>query len=231
MRPRAAALRLERRRTLPDGTGDRFAGYGLAGLAFESGDVLAFRRISASSVGPPFTSVWHRDAAGAWTIHTNIDPLRACPRYFGPALQAAEMDDVTIRWTDDVSLCVRVRRARIELALRLRTSLAGTVLGLGTRLLHPWWLSRSAHLAGRTPSGHCYTYQPRFAWHVTAAAALLHGRDPGGVMESGRSLTMANVDIAAASIVVLGTATFQPPEHRTVIPDLHRPVGREPYTP
>ena len=39
-------------------------GYGLKGLPFASGHVLAMRRFPTSSIDPACTSVWHRDPAG-----------------------------------------------------------------------------------------------------------------------------------------------------------------------
>ena len=44
---------------LPSGGEERFAGYGVMGLPFASGHVLAMRRFPASSIGPGYSSVWH----------------------------------------------------------------------------------------------------------------------------------------------------------------------------
>lgn len=43
---------------LPPGDEERFAGYGVMGLPFASGHVLAMRRFPSSSIGPAYTSVW-----------------------------------------------------------------------------------------------------------------------------------------------------------------------------
>jgi hypothetical protein len=53
---------------LPAGGGERFAGYGVMGLPFRSGHVLAMRRFPASSIGPACTSVWHRSPDGRWVF-------------------------------------------------------------------------------------------------------------------------------------------------------------------
>src|SRR4051794_27060033 len=55
-----AAERTEQSPQLPRGGDERFAGYGVMGLPFDSGHVLAMRRFPASSVGPAYSSVWHR---------------------------------------------------------------------------------------------------------------------------------------------------------------------------
>jgi hypothetical protein len=59
----------ERHSELPPGSEERFFGYGVIGLTFLSGHVLALRRFPASSIGPGYRSVWHRDPRGRWTFH------------------------------------------------------------------------------------------------------------------------------------------------------------------
>src|SRR3712207_6921241 len=76
---------LETAAALPAGTEERFAGYGIMGLPFASGHVLALRRFPASSIGPGYASVWHRDPAGAWTFYADVDPHLSCSRFFGNA--------------------------------------------------------------------------------------------------------------------------------------------------
>jgi len=68
MDPRSIIQGIEQDGSLPAGTGDRFAGYAVIGLPFASGHVLSLRRFPVSSVGPGYTSVWHRDPAGRWTF-------------------------------------------------------------------------------------------------------------------------------------------------------------------
>src|SRR5579862_5508194 len=77
------AERLEREAELPAGDAERFAGYGVISLPFASGDVLALRRFPACSLGPAFTSVWHRTPGGDWEFFSDVPPLQRCPRYFG----------------------------------------------------------------------------------------------------------------------------------------------------
>ena len=57
MTPRAVVDAIERDTFVPSGPGDVFSGYGVIGLPFRSGHVLALRRFFASSLGPPYTSI------------------------------------------------------------------------------------------------------------------------------------------------------------------------------
>ena len=64
---------------LPSGPEERFAGYGVMGVPFSSGYVLALRHFPASSVGPGYSSVWIRDPAGVWTMHSTTEPRDLLP--------------------------------------------------------------------------------------------------------------------------------------------------------
>src|SRR5689334_16071506 len=74
MNPREIVQQIEATPVLPGGGGDRFTGYAVMGLPFRSGHVLALRRFPASSIGPGYTSVWHRDPRGDWTFYSTIQP-------------------------------------------------------------------------------------------------------------------------------------------------------------
>jgi hypothetical protein len=83
--PADIAADIERRSELPPGSEERFFGYGVMGLPFRSGHVLALRRFPASSIGPGYRSVWHRDPHGRWTFYQDQPGELACTRYFGSA--------------------------------------------------------------------------------------------------------------------------------------------------
>ncbi|HZA24439.1 MAG TPA: hypothetical protein VFA32_17870, partial [Dehalococcoidia bacterium] len=89
LEPRDLVNRLEQAPEVPAGGEERFAGYGVMGLTFTSGHILGLRRFPASSLGPGYTSVWHRNPEGRWNIYQNVPPEQACPRYFGNAVAEA----------------------------------------------------------------------------------------------------------------------------------------------
>lgn len=92
---RAQVLAAEQSATLGPGTDERFSGYGVMGLSFSSGHVLAMRRFPVTSVGPGYTSVWLRRPTGSWTIYADAPPAVSCARYFGAALKAAVQSSIT----------------------------------------------------------------------------------------------------------------------------------------
>jgi hypothetical protein len=84
--PKALVDRLEQGAVLPSGNEERFAGYGVMGVPFTSGDLLAMRRSPASSLGESYTSVWHRAPQGRWTFYLDVSPQLACPAISGAPL-------------------------------------------------------------------------------------------------------------------------------------------------
>jgi hypothetical protein len=69
------------------------------GLPFRSGHVLGLRRFPASSIGPGYRSVWHRDPHGRWTFYQDQPAELACTRYFGSAVDEVREGPIRIEWT------------------------------------------------------------------------------------------------------------------------------------
>jgi hypothetical protein len=79
------------------------------GLPFRSGHYLALRHFPASSIGPGFTAVWHRDPHRRWTFHADAPAEVSCARYFGAtSAGGAERVPIDVTWTGPRSLRVRV---------------------------------------------------------------------------------------------------------------------------
>jgi hypothetical protein len=216
-----------------DGPGvDHFSGWGVPALRFESGDVIAFRRVTASSIGPPFATVWHRDVQGRWVIYSNVQGSRSCPRYLEPALRRVCADDVEIQWHGRFDVSVSVRTARLRLGLRLGASARTAAARVLWRLVpRPVWQrpALSAHLArltaellgaadvtltGRTHSGHTWYLRPAGVWQVEAAAAVINGRDPGTLIRAGAAAAdraePGDVPVPSQPLLVLGEVMLRP---------------------
>lgn len=222
--PRATATRLERRRALAPAGGERMRGYGVPGLRFSTGDVLAFRRVTASSIGPPYTTVWHRDGAGEWTIYTNVEPSRSCPRYFWPELGAVRVDDIELTWTGPVELAISVRWAGLQWALRLGstpwTRILNAVRGVlpdsAWRTRAPRALDRPLSWAlgptapnGRAPSGHSYRILPHALWPIEVAAAVLGARDMGPLAPVAPVSRLGDLIIPNRGVLFFGDAEMR----------------------
>lgn len=226
MTPRATADRLERRRTLPRGRAERFTGYGAVGVPFASGHLLAFLRFASSSIGPPFTSVWHRDADGRWTFYVDVEPARGCPRYFGPALHAVRSEAIDIEWSGSHGVAVHVPGVDLHWTLRLATTPLAAALGAAARFTpDPLWLAPGVleavgpiagallrtgalRLRGRAPAGQPYAIHPTRLWQVAASTASIAGLDLGTDVVTADSGALGDFLLPRRGLFAAGTAIF-----------------------
>jgi hypothetical protein len=234
--PQALIEALERAVELPAGDGgagagdaERFTGYGVTGVPFSSGYVLALRRFPASSIGPGYTSVWIRDPAGAWSMHGTVDPGLSCPRYFGAALESASTSRISLAWSDSHAFTVDVdggavlhwelmlgatpvtrfmsavsggapeRLWRSRTFLRAMGAVAGPLLGAG-----------HLRLTGHVPNGQRFAVHPRRLWFVAGGRAVLKGRDVGEPAPLTVQDRLGDFWIPRRGILMMGTAVFEP---------------------
>ena len=106
----------------PTGDGERYAGYGVMGLPFSSGHVLAMRRFPASSIGSGYTSVWHRTPAGQWSFWQNQAPEGGCSRYFSAEVSAVLETSVEVAWPQPDQIHVSVPEVGFDWRATMGTS-------------------------------------------------------------------------------------------------------------
>ena len=227
--PRTLVESMEHRPALPSGPEERFAGYGVMGVPFSSGYILALRRFPASSVGPGYTSVWIREPAGVWSMHSTVVPGSSCPRYFGSALGAASTGGISLRWRDDYSFSVEVgdgldlswdvtlaatpvtrlmsavagavpdRLWRNRTFLRAMGAVAGPVLGAG-----------HIGLTGTVPNGQTFGARPRQLWSVRESTAHLRGHNLGQASALPVQDRLGDFWIPQRGIFMIGSSVFGP---------------------
>jgi len=210
--PRDLVAVLEAHPELVEGEADRFAGYGVLGVYFPSGDVLALRRHAASSLGWACTSVWHRDRTGRWVFYQDTLPYQGCSRYFASGIDAALVAPVRVVWRDAFTFTVMVEYGgglewRVDLAPGGRTHLVGALVGLLPALV---WERPAAvrglgaaagaalgagrlRFAGRTPDAYRFLERPKKLWHVRSSRAVIGGRDTGNAIEPAEQVSLGDV--------------------------------------
>jgi hypothetical protein len=233
---RLLAERTEASPSLPGGSEERFSGYGVMGLPFSSGHVLGLRRFAASSIGPGYSSVWHRAPSGEWTFFQDVPAEQACARYFGPQLRRSLARPIDVRWTGEDAFSVQVDGGRAvqwdvtvaeppairamnamasimpaalwrnELVLRAMGAMAQRLLGTGRMAL-----------SGRAPSGQHFVANPLVAWTVQSSRALIDGVDVGEPGPLAEQDHLGDFWIPQRGIFVVGKAYFElfdPARHR-----------------
>jgi hypothetical protein len=238
--PRDLVERIESAPTLPGGTEERFSGYGVMGVPFRSGHVLALRRFPASSIGSGYTSLWHRAPSGDWVFYQDVAPEKACSRYFGPALRKAIQRPIEVQWTESARFTVRVDGGKtIDWDVWLSASAATRAMNTVARLVpdvlwrRPGMLRAMGFgarhvlgtgqiaLTGRLPSGQRFAANPLAAWVVHSSRARVEGVDvgpPGPLPEQAR---LGDFWIPQRGLFVVGRAFMEPLDasrHRLAVP-------------
>lgn len=225
--PRDLAELTEIDPALPSGTGDRFSGYGVIGLPFASGHILALRRFPASSLGYGYSSVWHRTPEGRWTFWSDVAPEASCSRFFGSAIDEVGIEPIRIRWIGprafavSVGDCILDWRVRLRATpatilmngigaclsddalrrpgmLRLLSALAGPVLGVGR-----------VRLTGLAPNGHHFIANPLRAWRVSDSQAVVRGTSLGAPGPLAEQAVLGDFAIPQAGVFVIGRTSFE----------------------
>lgn len=227
--PRELVAAIEASPIVPDGSDERFAGYGVMGLPFSSGHILAMRRFPASSVGPGYTSVWHRDPSGRWTFFQDIPSVDGCARYFGAAVAEVLTATIDIQWDGPRQLSVTVTDCGHHLAWSVTLTSSAITRGMNAMgsLLpdavwrHPLFLAGmgvvagpmlragKVRFAGRAPNGHRFIANPHVVWLVSDSEATLDGVDLGAIGPSPTPGQMAEFTIPQRGVFAIGTAFFK----------------------
>ena len=221
---------LERSARPPDGAGERFAGYGVMGLPFRSGHLLAMRRFPASSVGPGYRSVWHRSPDGRWTFFQDAPADRACTRYFGAAVDEVVDAKIEIDWPASSELTITASGGgrRLDWRLSLESSFATRVMNrVGSLLPDALWRSErfmslvatiagpllragEVRMTGRAPNGQAFIANPTLVWLIPASSASLDGDDLGELGPAPTPGRLGDFRIPQRGVFAIGRALFEP---------------------
>jgi hypothetical protein len=110
------------RRQAPWAGFEHVKGWGVFGVPFDSGHVLALRVFPDNDFGPYRTN-WHRDPAGSWSIHVDGTRLdTACPRYYGAACDHTGYAHINLDWEAPASLHVTMDSPALDWTLTATTT-------------------------------------------------------------------------------------------------------------
>jgi hypothetical protein len=225
MSAKDAANRAEERAGRTEGPDERFDGYGVMGLPFAGGHLLAFRAFPSTPFVTGYRSVWHRDPGGTWTMFVTAPAAESCPRYFDAALVASVAAPVAITWSGPSRVTVEID-GLLTWTMTLATTAATALMsGAGGAMPSAAWRSRAVlagmgrlagptlgvgriRLAGRVPNGQRFLAAPRSVWRVAASAARLDGVDLGKPGPLTRQAHLADFQLPQRGLFMAGGAVF-----------------------
>ena len=201
-------------------------GWGVFGLPFDSGHVLALRVFPESDFGP-YRTVWHRDPSGQWSIYVDGPRLdTACPRYYGAACASADFATIDLSWTGRATLHITMDPPVLDWTLTARETRTLRVLNAASaRMPLATWRPSSLirgrerlaqllgmgrlQLAGTMPSGHVGVLMPQRMYLVDEARASLDGVDLGQPVHVEPNPTIGGVPLAARGVLAIGQAMWR----------------------
>lgn len=226
--PATTAAALERWATLPEGDEERYVGYGVMAAPFASGELLAMRRFTLSSVGKGYTSVWHRAPAGDWTLYADAPPLLSCSRYLGSAIALTVETSIRLSWPGPRRMELVVPAADLVWTVDLEQSaITRSMNALARSLTDRMWrdprvlamMSRLAggmlhagrlQLSGRLPNGQWFIANPKELWLIRSSRAVLAGRDLGELAPLAEQTRLGDFWIPQRPLFAFARAFFEP---------------------
>ena len=202
-------------------------GFGIYGLPFDTGHVLALRVFPENDFAP-YITIWHRTPDGTWSIY--VDGPRhdtACPRYYGAAVDHVASSKITLTWLGPMELHVEMDGPDLDLTVELESSWRTTFMNaIGSRIPVSVWrvpevargLTRIADLmfdvgnvslVGTAPNGQHTTLLPRQMYPIVTGSATLDGEDLGRPIRSETNPTIGSVALPARPMLAVGEAYFE----------------------
>jgi hypothetical protein len=200
-------------------------GWGIFGLPFDSGHVLALRVFPQSSFGP-YRTLWHRDPGGSWAIYADAQHVeQACPRYYGPACDYVGAARIDLQWTGPRTLHVTMDEPALDWTVTAtRSPLLGLLNPFSAALPLSSWRPRAlvqarerlaqalgmgrVSMSGVMPSGHSGLLMPQRMYLVNDSGASLDGVNLGSPTRLGECPTFGGVPLPARGVLAIGQAMW-----------------------
>jgi hypothetical protein len=202
-------------------------GWGVFGLPFDTGHVLALRVFPENDFAP-YRTVWHRTPDGAWSIFVDAPRLDiACPRYYAPACSATSFAHIEIEWSGPMSLRITMTSPKVDWTVdAIDTPLLRILNWISLRLpLWTWkpdWLVHARELMAKSllgmgairmrgvmPSGHVGTLMPQRIYFIESSTAVLDGVNLGHPTHLDNPPVIGGVTLPCRGVLAVGQAAWK----------------------
>lgn len=238
MNPRTIAEQTEKEQKVLNGPGERYSGYAVMGVSFESGHVLALRRWPSSSFGEGYTAVWLYDPSHGWTFYQDVPPEFGCSRYFSKAVSRVVQSPIEIEWVESHRFVLRVPQANLRWEITLRETWTTRALNAASKVLPVSFKRKESvrntmgkvvslllntgklTLAGHVPNGQKFVATARLIWLISQSRAILDDKDLGDMRRLDGQLSIGEFRIPQRGLFVIGDTTmeaFDPSRHTAAV--------------
>ena len=201
-------------------------GWGVFGLPFDSGHILALRVFPENDFGS-YRTVWHRPPSGGSSIH--VDGARldtACPRYYGTACNQTGFAKIAVTWTGPSTLRVTMDTPSLDWTLTASsTTLLDLINAISATLPIATWKPRymvrarelmgealgmgHMQLSGMMPSGHAGILMPKRMYFIESSRAVLDGVDLGRPTHLLVNPSIGGVRLPARGVLAIGQGAWK----------------------
>ncbi len=215
---------------------ESFHGFGVMGLTFRTGHVLALRHWAESSIGPPYTSIWHRTPSERWDFWSTAPPALSCNRYAGESVAETRQIPIEIAWPAENALRVTAAEVGLEWTITVKATPITRMMGVISRRLpwsvrtHPAFLKVMGpvggkllragrfNMMGRMPNHQLFIAAPGAMWIVTETSAHLGDLDLGRGGPLPKQASVGDFLMPQRGVLAAGSAYFEeldPTRHST----------------
>jgi len=201
---------------------EHYLGYGVMVAPFSSGDLLGLRVFPENDFAP-YTSVWHCNPEGEWSIYNDGFSLNTtCPRWWGNALSHAALANIDLTWTKPNELLVEMEKPSLKWKMTMNAPLPLRMLNAVNASLPVWtwksnflqkareWISKkflgmgNIRLSVITPNGQTATLMPKEIFFIDTSAALLEGRNLGNLVHMNDNPAIGEVPLPIRPTFIIG---------------------------
>jgi len=201
-------------------------GYGVFGLPLSSGHTFALRVFPVNNFAP-YVTIWHQTPDRKWTIYYDaVRPDIACPRYYGNAVDKVFPAKISLRWTSNSELHIKMEELELEWTIKMYEPFYLHLINAVSKRMPLWtwkpssllkfreWMASllgvgKIKLKGFMPSGHLGTLMPQRMYFIKATQLKLNGVDLGHEVHVYPNPKIGDVPLPARGIFAIGEAYWE----------------------
>jgi len=222
----------EVRRRAPWAGYEHVKGWGVFGLPFDSGHVLALRVMPESSMDP-YRSLYHRDPLGNWALYVDGPKVCACSKYYGSACGLTGHTQIELVWTGPATLRVTLNQPHLDWTLTATSDRRLDLINAVSAVLplssfRPSLLLRARErlakalglgeleLSGFAANGDAQVLMPERIYFIEESTAVLDEVDLGHPVHLDKNPRLGTMALPARGVLLRGQGMWRIPGEESI---------------